>query len=417
MERRVVIVGGGFGGLLAARGLRTADVRVTLVDRQNFFLFQPLVYQVATGALSSVEVATPLRAALRRQRNASVVLGEVTAFDLDARTVRVSGLPSGGESVLPYDVLAVAAGSRYSYFGHDEWAAFAPELKTLDGALELRDRILLAFESAEVETDEDARRAWLTFVVVGAGPTGVEMAGQIAELARDVLPREYRDVDTRRARVLLVEAGDRVLAAFTPRLSRSAERQLRSLGVEPLLRSPVTAIDADGVDLAAGTRIEARTKIWAAGVAASPLAGLLAEPSGAKLDRAGRIVVEPDLTLPGHPEVFVFGDMAAVRGRDLHGVAPVAMQQGRHVARSIRTGRREPFAYNDKGELATIGRARAVGTIKGVPLTGFVAWALWLGIHVLYLVGVQNRVLVLTRWAFAYFTRGRGARVIHRGSP
>ena len=417
MERRVVIVGGGFGGLLAARGLRTADVRVTLVDRQNFFLFQPLVYQVATGALSSVEVATPLRAALRRQRNASVVLGEGTAFDLDARTVRVSGLPSGGESVLPYDVLAVAAGSRYSYFGHDEWAAFAPELKTLDGALELRDRILLAFESAEVETDEDARRAWLTFVVVGAGPTGVEMAGQIAELARDVLPREYRDVDTRRARVLLVEAGDRVLAAFTPRLSRSAERQLRSLGVEPLLRSPVTAIDADGVDLAAGTRIEARTKIWAAGVAASPLAGLLAEPSGAKLDRAGRIVVEPDLTLPGHPEVFVFGDMAAVRGRDLHGVAPVAMQQGRHVARSIRTGRREPFAYNDKGELATIGRARAVGTIKGVPLTGFVAWALWLGIHVLYLVGVQNRVLVLTRWAFAYFTRGRGARVIHRGSP
>jgi NADH dehydrogenase len=412
--QRVVIVGGGFGGLLAARGLRRADAGVTLIDRQNFFLFQPLAYQVATGSLSSVEVAIPLRSALRRQKNVRVVLGEVTSFDLGARTISVSNLPNGAETRIGYDVLAVAAGSHYSYFGHDEWAADAPELKTLEGALELRDRILLAFESAEVETDEAARQAWLTFVVVGAGPTGVEMAGQIAELARDVLPSEYRDVDTRRARVLLVEAGGRVLSAFSERLSRSAERQLRSLGVTPMLDSLVTAIDADGVVLASGERIAARTKVWAAGVAASSLSALLAEAAGADVDRAGRIVVEPDLTVAGHPEIFAFGDMVSVRGLDLHGVAPVAMQHGRHVARSIRTGERKPFAYNDKGELATIGRARAVGTVKGVPVTGFPAWALWLGIHIVYLVGFQNRVLVLTRWAFAYFTRGRGARVIHR---
>jgi NADH:ubiquinone reductase (H+-translocating) len=240
------------------------------------------------------------------------------------------------------------------------------------------------------------------------------MAGQIAELARDVLPKEYRAVDTRRARVLLVEAGPRVLSAYSERLSRSAERQLRSLGVTPMLDSMVTAIDADGVELASGERIQSRTKIWAAGVAASSLSGLLAEAAGAETDRAGRIVVEPDLTVAGHPEVFAFGDMVSVRGKDLHGVAPVAMQEGRHVARSIRNGTRTPFRYRDKGELATIGRARAVGTIKGIPLTGFLAWALWLGVHIVYLVGFQNRVLVLTRWAFAYFTRGRGARVIHR---
>jgi NADH dehydrogenase len=409
VAQRVVIVGGGFGGLLAARGLRGADVEVTLVDRQNFFLFQPLAYQVATGSLSSAEVAMPLRQALRRQRNTRVVLGEATAFDLDARTVTVSDLPNGTTAEVPYDVLAVAGGSRYSYFGHDAWAAHAPELKTLDGALELRDRILLAFESAEVETDADARAAWLTFVVVGAGPTGVEMAGQIAELANDVLPKEYRDVDTRHARVLLVEAGDRVLASFSERLSSSAERQLRSLGVTPMLGSMVTSIDAAGVELASGERITARTKIWAAGVAASPLAALLGET-----DRAGRVVVEPDLTLAGRPEVFAFGDMAVVRGQTLHGVAPVAMQQGRHVARSIREGSRTAFHYNDKGELATIGRARAVGSVKGVEVTGFLAWAMWLGIHIAYLSGFQNRLLVLTRWAFAYATRGRGARVIHR---
>jgi NADH dehydrogenase len=409
VTQRVVIVGGGFGGLLAARGLNGADVHLTLIDRQNFFLFQPLAYQVATGSLATEEVAFPLRRALRRQRNAHVVLGEVTGFDLDRRVVHATDLPTGADTEIPYDVLAVAGGSRYSYFGHDDWAEHAPELKTLDGALHLRDQILLAFEAAELATTDEERAAWLTFAVVGAGPTGVEMAGQIAELARDVLPSEYRNVDTRSARVLLIEAGEHVLPAFSERLSRSAEKQLRSLGVTPMLGSMVTAIDSNGVEVASGERIASRTKIWAAGVAASPLAALLGET-----DRAGRVLVEPDLTLPGHPEVFAFGDMVSVRGQELHGVAPVSMQEGRHVARSIRDGKRTPFHYRDKGELATIGRARAVGTVQGVPVTGFVAWFLWLAIHITYLVGFQNRVLVLTRWGFSYFTRGRGARIIHR---
>ena len=418
MTQRVVIVGGGFGGLLAARGLRRADVEVTLVDRQNFILFQPLAYQVATGSLSSVEIATPLRSTLRRAGNVRVILGEVTGFDLDARTVSVQEQPTGGRVDLPYDVLAVAGGSRYSYFGHDDWAELAPELKSLDGALELRDRILLAFEAAEVERDDALRQAWLTFVIVGAGPTGVEMAGQIAELARDVLPREYRDVDTRQARVLLVEAGDRVLSAFSPRLSRSAEKQLRSLGVTPMLGATVVGIDPDGVEVESGgtrPRIESRPKVWAAGVAASAVSGLLAQAAGAETDRAGRIVVEPDLTVAGRREVFALGDMVSVRGRELHGVAPVAMQEGRHVARSIRDDTRTPFHYRDKGELATIGRRRAVGVVFGIPLTGFLAWAAWLLVHITYLIGFQNRVVVLTRWAFANFTRGRGARVIHEG--
>jgi NADH:ubiquinone reductase (H+-translocating) len=411
----VVVVGGGFGGLLAVRGLKRADVDVTLVDRQNFYLFQPLVYQVATGSLSSVEVAVPLRQILRRQRNARVLIGEVDSLDLDARRVSVRNLPNGDSLSLEYDTLVVAGGSRYSYFGHDEWAPYAPELKSLDGALDLRDRILLAFEAAEVEQDETARAAWLTFVVVGAGPTGVEMAGQIAELGKDVLHAEYRAMDTRATRVLLVEATDRVLRAFPPSLSRSGEQQLRSLGVTPLLETTVVGIDESSVEVEAkdGTRsrIPARTKIWAAGVTASSLAGML----GRETDRAGRVAVEPDLTVAGHPEVFALGDMVTVRGLELHGVAPVAMQQGRHVARSIRDGTREPFRYRDKGELATIGRSRAVGVIKGVRVSGFVAWALWLGVHIAYLVGVQNRLLVLTRWAFSFVTRGRSARVIHRG--
>jgi NADH dehydrogenase len=414
---RVVVVGGGFGGLLAARGLDRADLQVTLVDRQNYFLFQPLAYQVATGSLASAEIALPLRQALRRRKNVHVLLGEVTGFDLDARTVSVRHLPNGGAEAIPYDVLVVSAGAQYSYFGHDEWAAHAQALKTLDGALDLRDEILLAFEAADVEPDAAARTAWLTFVVVGAGPTGVEMAGQIAELARDVLPREFRGVDTRQARVLLVEAGDRVLATYSQRLSESAERQLRSLGVEPLLRTTVVGIDADGVEVeSAGgrRRIQAHTKIWAAGVAASPLAQALADASGGETDRAGRLVVQRDLTIPGHPEVFALGDMAAVADLRLPGIAPVAMQQGRHVARSIRDGTRTPFVYRDKGELATIGRSRAVGVVKGLPVTGFVAWALWLAVHIAYLAGFQNRVLVLTRWTFSYLTRGRNARVIHR---
>ncbi len=410
----MVVVGGGFGGLLAVRGLRRAGVEVTLVDRQNFTLFQPLAYQVATGSLSSVEVAVPLRQILRRQRNARVVLGEVVGFDLDTRRVSVAKLPNGGELSLSYDTLVVAGGARYSYFGHDEWAPHAPELKSLEGALDLRDRILRAFEAAEVETDDATRAAWLTFVVVGAGPTGVEMAGQIAELGKDVLHREYRAMDTRATQVLLVEATDRVLGAFPPSLSHSAERQLRSLGVTPMLDTTVVDIDATSVEVQTkdGTRsrILARTAVWAAGVAASPLAAML----GAETDRAGRITVDPDLTLPGHPEVFAIGDMVTVRGQELHGVAPVAMQQGRHAARSIRTGKRSPFRYRDKGELATIGRSRAVGVVKGIRISGFIAWVAWLGIHIAYLVGFQNRLLVLTRWTFSFVTRGRSARVIHR---
>jgi NADH dehydrogenase len=400
------------------RGLRGADVDVTLIDRQNFYLFQPLAYQVATGSLSPEEVAMPLRQITRRQRNTRVILGEVVGFDLDARHVVVDDLPNGARGTeLPYDVLVVGGGSRYSYFGHDEWSTYAPELKTLEGALHLRDRILIAFEAAEAETDEAARAAWLTFVVVGAGPTGVEMAGQIAELGR-TLRREYRAVDTSKAQVLLIEATEHVLGAFPDPLPRKAEAQLRSLGVTPVLSTTVVDIDATSVEVqtpdGSRTTIPARTAVWAAGVTASPLAGLLAEAAGAETDRAGRIVVEPDLTVTGHPEVFALGDMVSVRGQQLHGVAPVAMQQGRHAARSIRNGTREPFRYRDKGELATIGRVRAVGVVKGVKLSGFLAWALWLGIHIAYLIGFQNRLLVLTRWTFSYITRGRAARVIHR---
>ena len=366
---RVVVVGGGFGGLLAVRGLRRADVEVTLVDRQNFYLFQPLAYQVATGSLSSAEVAIPLRQILRRQRNARVVLGAVDGFDLEARRVSVASLPNGGRLELDYDTLVVAGGARYSYFGHDDWAPYAPELKSLEGALDLRDRILRAFEAAEVEEDETSRAEWLTFVVVGAGPTGVEMAGQIAELGKDVLHNEYRTVDTRRTRVLLVEATGRVLGAFPPSLSKSAERQLRSLGRHAAPRDDggrhrCAAVEVEGPD-GARSRIAARTVVWAAGVTASTLAGLLAAAAGVETDRAGRVTVEPDLTLPGHPEVFALGDMVTVRGQQLHGVAPVAMQQGRHAARSIAGGSRTPFRYRDKGELATIGRSRAVGVIGG----------------------------------------------------
>jgi NADH dehydrogenase len=413
VAQRVVVVGGGFGGLQVVRGLRHADVEVTLVDRQNFHLFQPLAYQVATGSLSSVEVAVPLRQILRRQRNVEVLLGEVAGFDLDTHRVSIADLPNGGSRELEYDTLVVAGGARYSYFGHDDWAPHAPELKSLTGALDLRDRILSAFEAAEAETDRDTRAAWLTFVIVGAGPTGAEMAGQIAELGHDVLHGEFRTMDTRATKVLLVEASPHVLGAYAESLSRSAERQLRSLGVTPMLETTVVGIDAESVDVETKdgrSRIPAKTKVWAAGVAASPLAGML----GGETDRAGRVTVEPDLTLAGRPEVFAIGDMVTVRGQQLHGVAPVAMQEGRHVARSIRDGKRTGFHYRDKGELATIGRWRAVGEVKGLRFSGFPAWAAWLGIHIFYLVGFQNRILVLTRWGFSFLTRGRNARVILR---
>ena len=427
-RHRVVVLGGGFGGLQAVRHLRHAPVDITLVDRRNFHLFQPLTYQVATGALSPGEIAYPLRAIFKRDRNVRVLMAEVTEFDLEARRVRVkplAGLPT--PQSVPYDTLIAAGGSRYSYFGHDEWQSAAPEVKSLESALEVRRRILSAFESAEMDAELARRRGWLTFVVVGAGPTGVEMAGQIAELARDTLRRDFRAIDPGEGRVLLVEVADRVLTTFPPSLSHKAERSLRQLGVSPLLDRTVVGIDAEGVTIEAPDRtterIEARTVIWAAGVTASGLAARLGELAGAELDRAGRVTVEADLTLPGHPEVFALGDMVRVRDESgtptlYPGVAPVAMQQGTYVAEVVRNRLRGrgtgSFRYRDKGNLATIGRARAVADLKGVRLSGFVAWVTWLVVHLWYLIGFQNRLLVLIRWAFSFVTRGRGARLIAR---
>ena len=416
---RVVVVGGGFGGLQAVRRLRRAPVEVTLIDRQNFSLFQPLMYQLATGGLSDAEIAIPLRSVLKRQRNARVVLAEVTGFDLDAREVHM------GEHSEPYDTLAVAGGAQYSYFGNDEWHEHAPELKSLAGGLDIRNRILSAFEHAELESDPARRERLLTFVVVGGGPTGVEMAGQIAELGRDVLHRDFRSIDTRTVRVLLVEAGPRVLAEFPESLSQKAARALEDLGVTVLVDHSVVDITADSVGVREGdgevSRTGTETVIWAAGVNASPLAGLLAEAAGAEVDRAGRITVEADLSVPGRPEVFALGDMVRVKGGDgsirtLPGVAPVAIQQGRYAAKVItkrlKGARHKPFRYVDKGNLATIGRSKAVADIKGIHLWGFPAWALWLMIHLFYLLGAQNRLLVMVRWTGSFVTRGRGARLI-----
>jgi NADH:quinone reductase (non-electrogenic) len=423
-RHRVVVVGGGFGGLQAALRLRRAPVDVTLIDRRNFHLFQPLLYQVAAGAVSAAEVAQPLRSVFRRQQNVSVILGEVTRVDLERRRVLIDGVGDTPAAVA-YDTLIVAAGSRYIYFGHDEWRPFAPEIKTLEGALDTRRRILRAFEAAELERDPARRAAWLTFVVVGAGPTGVEIAGQIAEIARETLRRDFRAIDPRDARIVIVDRVERVLATFPVSLSTKAERALQRLGITALLGRTVVGIDDEGVTLqatpGARERVPARTTIWAAGVGASPLAGSLAQPTGAELDRTGRITVEPDLSLPGHPEVLALGDMVRVRTTDgearaLPGIAPVAMQQGRYAARLVRDRLRgaatPPFRYVDKGNLATIGRARAVAEIRGLRLSGLPAWLTWLAIHLFYLIGFQNRLLVLTRWAITFLTRGRGARLI-----
>jgi NADH dehydrogenase len=423
---RLVVVGGGFGGLQVVRHLKRAPVEITLVDRRNFHLFQPLAYQVATGALSPAEIASPLRGIFKRQENVRVLLGEVTGFDLGRRVVLVGDLPNGAPGFeLEYDALVVSGGSRYSYFGRDEWSAHAPELKSLEGALAIRRRILTAFEAAEVERDEERRRAWLTFVVVGAGPTGVEMAGQIGELARDTLRHDFRSMDPRETRVLLVETADRVLTAFAPSLSGKAAAALAKLGVTTLAGHTVVDVQGDlvRIESSGGERqdVPARTVIWAAGVTASPLARMLAEASGADVDRAGRVTVGPQLALPGRPEVFAIGDMARVTDSGgevvaLPGLAPVAMQQGRYVARLLR--RRvegedtAPFRYADKGNLATIGRSKAVAEIKGLRLSGFVAWATWLLVHLFYLIGFENRVLVLVRWTSSFVTHGRGARLI-----
>ena len=408
---RVIVVGGGFGGLNAALRLRRLPVDVTLVDRRNFHLFQPLTYQVATGALSPGDVAYPLRALFKRRSNVRVLLGDVTGVDLEARAVELAG----GDR-LAYDTLIVAAGSSYAYFGHDEWAAHALEVKTLESATAVRSRLLLAFERAEREPPGPARDALLRFVVVGAGPTGVEMAGQIGELARDTLRRDFHTIDPRRARVLLLDAGDRLLATFPPSLSRRAQRSLERLGVTVRLGSMVVGVDGDGVTLADGERVPSRTVVWAAGVQASGLATAIGEAAGAPVDRAGRVTVNDDLTLPGHPEVLLVGDAVRLAGTPLLGVAPEAIQEGRHAARVVGARLRgDPapvFRYHDKGNVATIGRNRAVADLGFVRISGYPAWLLWVGIHLWYLIGFRNRLLVTTEWAISWFTRGRGARLI-----
>jgi NADH dehydrogenase len=404
----VVIVGGGFGGLTAAQSLRRAPVEVTLVDRRNHHLFQPLLYQVATAGLAASDIAYPIRAILRRQRNANVLLGEAVAIDVRGHEVVLK------DGVLHYDYLVLATGARHSYFGHEEWEPLAPGLKSLEDALEIRRRILLAYERAERETDAECRRALLTIVIVGGGPTGVELAGAIAEIARQVMKSDFRAIDPRETRVVLVEAGPRVLATFPEKLSQRALEALVERGVEVRTETRVTAIDDRAVWLG-NERIAAETVLWAAGVAASPLGASL----GAERDTAGRVLVQPDLTIPGHPELFVIGDAATLtdaHGEPLPGVAPVAMQQGRYVARtiagSLRGEPRHPFVYRDKGSLATIGRADAVAHIGRLNISGFTGWLLWTFVHILYLVGFRNRIIVLLDWAWAYLTMSRGARLI-----
>jgi NADH dehydrogenase len=418
-EHRVVIVGGGFGGLQAALHLRRLPVQVTLIDRRNFHLFQPLAYQVATGALSPAEICYPLRAMFHRRKNVRVILGEVTGFDLAARELDVT-TPVGKER-LAYDTLIVGGGAKYNYFGHPEWQRTASELKSLEGALDIRSRILLALEAAEVEADVAKRAALLTFAIVGGGPTGVEMAGQIAEIAHDTR-KDFRVADTAKAQVLLIEAGPYLLASFPHRLSVKAARSLRQLGVTTYVNHKVTNLDADGVVVDDGRgerRIPARTIIWAAGVQAAGIAAELAKAANAETDPSGRILVEPDLTVPGHPEVMAIGDMICVRGRrPFPGLAPAAMQMGRHAARVVRARQRgkrvRAFRYFDKGNLATIGRARAVADLRGLQLSGFPAWVTWLVVHLWFLMGFQNRLFVMLDWALSFFRHGREARLITR---
>jgi NADH dehydrogenase len=427
VSHRVVVIGGGFGGLNAIHALRHAPVEITLIDRRNFHLFQPLTYQVATGALSPGEVAYPLRAIFKSEQKVRVLLAEVAGFDLEARHVQVTdalGLDAAPEPI-PYDTLIVAAGSSYSYFGHEDWREFAAEVKTLESAIAVRAEILRAFETAEMMDDAETRRAQLTFVVVGAGPTGVEMSGQIAELAHDTLRRNFRAIDASTAQVIMIDALDRVLTSFPESLSRRAQRSLERLGVTVMLKRTVVGIDAESVTLSdpdgATERIPAKTVVWAAGVTASPLARALGELSGAEIDRAGRLTVQPDLTLPGHPEVIALGDMVRVRGTDgtpvtYPGVAPVAIQQGHYAGRLIADRLKDrttaPFRYFDKGNLATIGRGRAVAQIKFLKLSGLPAWLMWLGVHLWYLIGFQNRLLVMIKWGISFVTHGRSARII-----
>lgn len=413
---RVVILGGGFAGLTAAKALRRAPVEITLVDRRNYHLFQPLLYQVATGGLSPADICAPIRAVLHRQDNVRVIMDSVSGFDVEARTVRLR------DQSLPYDTLIVATGVRHHYFGRPEWEAKAPGLKTIEDATEIRGRVLRAFEDAERCGDPDERAAHLTFVVVGAGPTGVELAGAIAELARHTLRRDFRDIDPSSARVLLVEGTERVLPPYRTELSSAARQSLTDLGVEVVTGTMVAELGDGTVTLTSEgeTReVAAETVLWAAGVKASSPAAALAQATGCETDRTGRVRVEPDCSMAGHPEILVIGDVCRLdtpSGDPLPGVAPVAMQQGKYAAKLVRArlaGRSVPaFRYRDRGSLAVIGRAAAVADLGFVHFTGFFAWLLWLFIHIMYLVGFENRVLVFIQWAYSYFTHGRTARLI-----
>jgi NADH:ubiquinone reductase (H+-translocating) len=405
----VVIAGGGFGGLYAARELRRTRVRVTLIDRRNFHLFQPLLYQVATASLSPADIATPIRTILRKQKNTEVWMGEVCDIDVAGKQVVLAD-----GAAVSYDYLILATGATHAYFGRDEWAEHAPGLKTIEDATAIRRRFLLAFEAAEREADPAARQRLLTFVIVGAGPTGVELAGAMSEIARTVMPSDFRSIDTTTTRIVLVEGLERVLPTYPEELSGKARQQLEKLGVEVRTRALVTEIAEDHV-LIGDERIDAQNVFWAAGVAASKLGARL----GVETDRAGRVVVAPDCSVPGHPELFVVGDLAACRdadGRQVPGVAQGAMQMGRHAARQIGrdiTGNgREAFSYFDKGDLATIGRAAAVARMGRLKLSGFVAWVIWVVVHIMYLIGFRNRLLVMLQWGWAYLTYHRGIRLI-----
>jgi len=403
---RIVILGGGFGGLYAAKTLKRAPARITLADRRNFHLFQPLLYQVATAALNPSDIAYPIRSIVSHQKNTNVILGEATAIDVDRKIVKLD------DGEIPYDYLVVATGATHSYFNHPDWERDAPGLKTIEDALEIRRRVLLAFEAADRETNPDAQKAWLTFVIIGGGPTGVELAGALSEIARHTMMRDFRNIKPSSARVILLEGKERVLPVYPPDLSEKAEKQLRALGVEVITGAMVTHVDDLTVKVGE-TTIATRTVLWAAGVQASALAGTL----GAPLDRAGRVLVNDDLSIPNHPEVFVIGDLSMLK-TPAPGVAPAAIQQGVHAAKNIqrmmRGEKTVPFKYWDKGSLATIGRAAAVADFGWLHVSGFLAWFSWLAVHIFFLIGFRNRVLVILQWAWAYLTYQRGARLITR---
>jgi NADH:ubiquinone reductase (H+-translocating) len=412
----VVVVGGGFGGLYAAKALSRANVNVTLIDKRNFHLFQPLLYQVATGTISPADISSPLRSVLNKSKNTKVLLGEVNNIDPQAQKVIM------GDEIIPYDSLILATGAKHSYFGKDEWEKHAPGLKTVEDAIEMRRRIFSAFEAAERETDPQKRRAWMTFVVVGGGPTGVELAGAIAEIAYHTMKDDFRNIDTSEAQIILLEGLDRVLPPFAPELSQEAAVSLTKLGVTVQTSTLVTNIENDIVTIKQGDtvkQIPAHTVLWAAGVKASPLGKMLADATNAECDRAGRVVVEPDLSVKGYPNIFVVGDLANFshqNGKPLPGVAPVAMQEGEYVASLIQARLNSKtlpqFKYKDRGSLAVIGQNRAVVDLGFIKLTGFLAWFAWLFIHIYFLIEFDNKLIVMVQWAWNYFTRNRGARLI-----